>query len=662
MPPWALSPPQLHKLTSQAAARTLPAGNGHLVLNWNNIVKVNKNQPIPEADQDDVQNDEVIGRALRSSLLALASLAAVAGMAWGVWNFLSQKKVEDRKTEIALPETRQIEQVQLPSIPLTDITSAAGIDWIHVSGMEGEKLLPETMGGGVAVFDYDNDGDLDLLFVGGKSWEWSKEPNPNPRSLCLYQNDGSANFVDVTADVGLNIELYGMGPAIGDFDNDGWDDLFVSAVGVNRLFKNQEGKFVEVTEQAGVAGEAAAWSTGASWFDYDNDGRLDLFVCDYVNWNRELDRSIGFSLTGVGRAYGQPTAFTGTNSHLFHNLGDGKFEEVSERMGLEIMNPNLQVPEGKGLAVAPMDVNQDGWTDLMVANDTVRNYLFLNIEGKEFIESAIPLGVAFDRSGNATGAMGVDCSYLRNDESLAIAVGNFANEPSSLFVSRGPEQPFNDLALSTGLGPVSRLNLTFGLFFADLDLDSRQDIVCSNGHLEAEISKVQSTQQYAQPPQYFWNAGRHGGTELIALTETQVGAAATERMVGRGAAYGDLDGDGDLDCVLVANSGLPKVLRNDQQLGHHWLRLRLEGSGLSNRNAYGAEVLVRSGSGTQRRIVTATRSYLSQCEPHVTFGLGGDSSVEEVQIRWPDGQTQKLAGLQVDQLHRIAQQTENVAN
>lgn len=605
---------------------------------------------------DDVQNDEAIGKALRLSLLAGLAILLIAGGALAVAYLLQPPAEEDRRTEIALPEVRRVAKLELPQIPLTDITAEAGVDWQHVSGMEGEKLLPETMGGGVAIFDYNNDGHLDLLFVGGKSWEWAKEVDPDPRSLCLYQNDGTGKFTEVTAEVGLDIQLYGMAAAVGDFDNDGWDDLYVTALGRNRLFKNQSGKFEEVTDAAGVAGGDTAWSSGATWFDYDNDGRLDLFVCNYVIWSRELDQSLGFSLTGIGRAYGQPTAFTGTHAHLYRNNGDGTFEDVTQAMGIEVDSPNLQVPEGKGLAVVAMDVNHDGWTDLMVANDTVKNYLFINYEGKEFVESAVEMGVAFDRSGNATGAMGVDCGYLRNDESLAIAVGNFANEPSSLFMTRGADPPFNDLAMPSGLGPVSRLNLTFGLFFADLDLDSRQDIVCSNGHLEAEISKVQSTQQYAQPPQYFWNAGQQGETELVALTAEHVGAAAVERMVGRGAAYGDLDGDGDLDIVLIANSGRPRILRNDQTLGNHWVRLRLEGSGNSNRNAYGAEVQLQVAGKTQRRIVSATRSYLSQCDPTLTFGLGKATAIEQVTIKWPDGQTQVLKELAIDQLHRIVQE------
>ncbi len=617
-----------------------------------------KNVPNQTTDDDalnDEQNDEAIGKALRLSLIGGVAIFAVVASVVAATYYFGQTVEEDRKTEIALPEVRRVAKLELPKIPLTDITREAGIDWAHVSGMEGEKLLPETMGGGVAVFDYDNDGDLDLLFVGGKSWEWAKVINSNPRSLCLYQNDGTGHFIDVTADVGLDIQLYGMAPAVGDFDNDGWNDLYITALGRNLLFRNNAGKFAEVTDTAGVAGGDKAWSSAATWFDYDNDGRLDLFVCDYVVWSRELDQSLGFSLTGIGRAYGQPTAFTGTHSHLYHNNGDGTFSDVTKAMGIEVESPTLQVPEGKGLAVVAMDVNHDGWTDLMVANDTIKNYLFINYEGTEFVESAIPMGVAFDRSGNATGAMGVDCGYLRNDESQAIAVGNFANEPSSLFMTRGAEPPFNDMAMPTGLGPVSRLNLTFGMFFADLDLDSRLDIVCSNGHLEAEISKVQSTQQYAQPPQYFWNAGTQGETELVALSEEHVGAAAVARMVGRGAAYGDLDGDGDLDIVLIANSGIPRVLRNDQTLGNNWIRLHLEGSGASNRNAYGAEVQLQIGDKIQRRTVSTTRSYLSQCEPTLTFGLGKATQIDRVTIRWPDGKSQVLESPKINQLHQIVQ-------
>lgn len=609
--------------------------------------------------ENDFENDEVIGAAFRYSLFVAGGITSVLLVGFLIWRFSGDTEVQLQVTEAVVPEKRSAEEVSLPSIPLVDITSESGINWVHESGMEGEKLLPETMGGGIAVWDFDNDGDQDLLFVGGKSWPWASKVNPASRSLALFANDGKAKFSDVTAEVGLDIEMYGMGPSVGDFDNDGWDDLFISAVGENRLFRNVDGKFTDVSEVAKIQGDEEGWSTGATWFDYDNDGLLDLFVCDYVLWNRDLDVSIGFSLTGVGRAYGQPTAFTGANSRLFHNEGNGEFRDVTEAMGIRIVNANTQVPVGKGLAVAAVDVNQDGWSDIVVANDTVQNFLFLNLEGKEFEESGMPMGIAYDRSGSATGAMGLDTGYFRNDESLGISIGNFANEPSSLYVSPGPESPFFEQGMTTGLGPLSRLNLTFGLFFADLDLDARQDLVCANGHLEEEISKVQSTQLYAQSPQFFWNAGPKAKTEFAALTIQEIGAPALERMVGRGAAFGDLDSDGDLDIVLVANSGSPRVLRNDQELGNHWLRLKLVGSNASNRNAYGAKVTLKTADAEQRRVVTPTRSYLSQCETILTFGLGQQTAIESLVIEWPDGSVQEIEPgsevLNVDRVHEIQQ-------
>lgn len=606
------------------------------------------------------QDDAIIGLALKRSLAVLTVVAVAIGGGVAIWALMPAEDEVELVTEIALPEVRAVQSGGATKFTFLDITERSGVDWKHASGMEGEKLLPETMGGGIAIFDYDQDGDQDLLFVGGSSWPWAKQPGNDPRSLCLFANDGTGKFQDVTVESGLNAVLYAMGPAVADFDNDGWPDLFVTAVGKNRLFKNEQGRFTDVTETAGIAGSENAWSTGATWLDFDRDGLLDLFVCDYVVWARDLDLSLGFSLTGVGRAYGQPTSFTGTHSHLFRGSADGRFTEVSAEMGIEVTNPNTGVPAGKGLAVVALDVDHDGWQDLLVANDTVQNFLFLNNQGQGFEEVGVSMGIAFDRSGNATGAMGVDCGYLRNDDSLAIAIGNFANEQSSLYVSRGPEPPFFDEAVSSGLGPMSRLSLTFGMLFADLDLDSRQDVVCSNGHLEAEISKVQSTQQYAQPPQVFWNAGFSGASEFVALDASQVGEDILRPMVGRGAACADLDGDGDLDLVLVENSGPPRVLRNEQELGNRWLRVDLQGTGKSNRDALGAVVTVTSQAQVanstgeaadstadeapvvQRRVMTSTRSYLSQPERVLTFGLGNARQPPEVRVLWPSGNEERF--------------------
>ncbi len=564
-------------------------------------------------------DDAAIGRALwRSLLVAAAVLAIIGGATLIMW--LNAKQPETKVVTPVAPTVRAEVETPLPELPFKDITEAAGIKFVHENGASGEKLLPETMGGGVAFFDYDNDQDADLLFVNSQRWSWDKR-GPSDATCHLYANDGAGKYTDVSAETGLNISLYGMAPAVGDFDNDGWTDVFLTAVGKNRLFRNVEGKFKEVTNEAGVGGADDAWSTSAAFFDYDNDGRLDLFVCNYVQWSREIDLNQSFTLIGGGRAYGPPRAFGGTFPYLYHNEGDGKFRDVSAEMAVQITNRDTGVPLAKGMGLAPVDVDGDGYMDLIVANDTVQNFLLLNKNGQKFVESAEFCNIAYDRAGTARGAMGIDTTVFRPDGTLAVGIGNFANEMSALYIAPSRRTRFFDAATVTGFGPPTRSVLTFGLFFFDVDLDGRMDVFGANGHLEQEISKVQKSQSYEQPPQLFWNAGPEGTSELVQVPADKTGAEFTKPMVGRGAAYADIDGDGDLDVCIAANGAAPRLLRNDQKLGHHYLRVRLEGR-KTNRNAIGAKVSIMANSVTQTRVVMPTRSYCSQCELPVTFGLG----------------------------------------
>ncbi|NNJ64276.1 MAG: CRTAC1 family protein, partial [Xanthomonadales bacterium] len=539
-----------------------------------------------------------------------------------------------------------------PAVMFRDVTRQAGIDFEHVTGAYGDKLLPETMGSGAAFFDYDNDGDSDLLLVNGDHWPGrGLADRPRP-TLALYRNDGSGAFEDVTREGGLDLSLYGMGVAVGDYDNDGDADVYLTALGRNLLLRNDDGRFHDASGEAGVEGAADAWSTSAAFVDVDNDGDLDLFVGNYVRWSPELDFEVDFRLTGIGRAYGPPSAYEGFHNYLFRNDGGGRFSDVSEASGIHVLNPATGRPVGKALAVVPVDIDRDGWIDLLVANDTVQNFLYRNRGDGSFEEQGALLGVAFDRDGKATGAMGADAAHFRNDGDLGIAIGNFANEMTSLYVTQAAAPPFTDEAIVEGIGSVSRRALTFGLFFFDFDLDGRLDLLQANGHLEEEINKVQSSQQFKQAAQLFWNCGCRSG--FLPQPAEAVGDLATP-LVGRGAAYADIDGDGDLDVLITQNGGPPLLLRNDLALGHHWLRVKLVGQTV-NRDAIGARVELRTGDTLQRQQLMPSRSYLSQVEPVLTFGLGTADRIDELTVVWPDGSRQPVTPPAIDTTAVIIQQ------
>lgn len=607
-----------------------------------------------------------MAQALWRSLLALILLGLIAGgVIWALTRKAGPGPV--RVTPLSGPQLQRTDELRrAPRVPFVDVTRAAGLDFRHYNGAHGAKLLPETMGAGVAAFDADGDGDADLLFLNGREWPGSTTNSP-PTTTELYRNDtsprGALRFTRVTAGSGFDFPHYGMGAACGDFDGDGRVDVLLTGVGGNRCLRNLgpdasgQPRFQDVTGSSGIGGTSAEWSTAAAWFDLDNDGDLDLYIGNYVGWSPELDLEVNNQLTGVGRAYGRPWNFPGTNPHLYRNDGPvrpgdpasgTRLTDITAAAGLQKRNPASGLPMAKTLAVGPVDLNDDGWMDLIVANDTVQNFVFTNRHDGTFREVGAALGVAFDTFGQARGAMGLDTARFRDDDpSLGIAIGNFANEMNALYVASGErdELVFADAAIAEGLGPASQLYLKFGMFFFDYDLDGRQDVMTANGHIEEDVGKVQAGVSYRQPAQLFWNAGgTGGGRTFVSVGIEQAGADLFQPLVGRGSAYADFDGDGDLDVVITQVNGPPVLLRNDQQLGHAWFRLRLIGT-RSNRDAMGAWITVRSGARTLKRQVMPTKSYLSQSELPVTIGLGAGGRVDAVSITWPGGRVQTVDGI-----------------
>jgi hypothetical protein len=525
--------------------------------------------------------------------------------------------------------------VPATSVRFTDVTAQSGIRFHHNAGKAGRKFLPETMGPGLALLDYNNDGKLDIFFVNGRDWH----PKSRKTICALYRNNGNGTFTDVTAGSGLDVSLYGMGASVADYDNDGRTDLYITALDGDRLFHNEgNGKFRDVTKQAGI--DNALFGTSSAWVDYDHDGKADLFVANYVQWSEKGD--LWCSLDGATKSYCTPEAYHGVSSKLYRNLGNGRFEEVSQRAGVADAT-------SKSLGITVLDYNNDGWQDIFVANDTQPNKLYRNNKNGTFTDVALSAGVAFGEDGVARGAMGADAADYDRSGRVALLVGNFSNQMLALYHNEG-NGIFVDEAPRSELGRSSLLSLTFGAFFFDYDLDGLPDIFCANGHIDEEIGRVQPKIQYKQPPLLFHNEG--GGK--FSNASAGVGQDLVRPIVARGAVYGDLDGDGDLDLVIATNNGPAYVFRNDGGNHNHWITIRTIGS-KSNRDGLGAMITVRSASGAQTRMVHSGSSYCSQSQLALTFGLRQDARVDSIEVKWPSGITQKLDAQPVNRVLTVTE-------
>jgi hypothetical protein len=520
------------------------------------------------------------------------------------------------------------------SVTFRDVTQQAGIHFVHDNGAFGKKYLPETLGPGVAFIDYDNDGWPDIFLVNGMDWPGHTRKHATPK---LYHNNHDGSFTDVTHKAGLDAEeMFGMGVAVGDFDNDGYDDLFVTAYGQNHLFHNNgNGTFTDVTQSAGLGG-VKEFSTGAAWVDYDNDGKLDLVVANYVQWTPETD--LYCTLDGKNKSYCTPESYKGTAVRLWRNRGDGTFEDSTKKAGLDD-------PTSKTLGIAVLDYDGDGWPDLLLSNDTQPNKLYRNNGNGTFTEKAVLAGVAFSEDGVARAGMGVDAADYDRSGHPSLLITNFANQMLSLYHNEGSGL-FVDQAPQSEIGRASLLTLGFGCFFFDYDLDGWPDVFVANGHIDPDIQRVQASVKYAMPPHLFRNMGKGNFQEVT----KSMGAAFASPRVGRGAAYADIYNDGRLDILMSTNGGPAVLFRNEAagEAANGSLRLKLVGT-KSNRDGIGATAHVTTADGTLTEMMRSGSSYLSASELVLTFGLARQDKANKIEIRWPSGQIDRLSNVAAGQ-------------
>ena len=527
-------------------------------------------------------------------------------------------------------------------ITFRDVTAQAGIHYTHNNAAYGKKYLPETMGPGCAFIDYDNDGWPDIILVNGQDWPGHSRA---ASTLKLYHNNHNSTFTDVTAKAGLAVPMFGLGVAVGDYDNDGHDDLFITALGQSHLFHNNgNGTFTDVTKAVGMWGPNE-FSTSAAWVDYDRDGKLDLVVANYVQWS--IPNDLYCSIDGSHKSYCTPESYKGASARLWHNLGNGRFEDATQKA-------NFYDATSKSLGVAILDSNNDGWPDILLANDTQPNKLYLNKQNGTFEEKAVSAGIAFSEDGVARAGMGVDAGDYDRSGHASLIITNFANQMLSLYHNEG-NGLFVDEAPRSDVGRASLVTLGFGCFFFDYDNDGWLDILVADGHIEYQIEKVQKRVSYAEPPHLFRNLGSGKFQEVT----QSLGAGFATPRVARGAAYADIDNDGALDVLMTTNGGRSYLFHNEGGKNQS-LRIKLQGV-KSNRDGIGAVVRLVSGNDKQWQLLHSGSSYLSQSELVLTFGLGSQGKADAIEVQWPSGKTDKLSNVNAGQTITVQEEKGIVA-
>ena len=545
---------------------------------------------------------------------------------------LSCERASDAQKPVEVSEAISKSESQIyPHIPFKDATKEMGLNFTHHNGAKGDKWYPEQFVGGAGFFDYNRDGYADIVAVRFHN-SLSKTDQKNINSIVVYKNNAGKSFSDVTEELGLQLENYAFGVFSGDYDNDGWDDLYITSYGQNKLFKNNLGQsFVDVTEKMFQTQSLSKLSIPAIFVDVDNDDDLDLLVGNNVSWSTEIEKPYLLMLNGKTKGYLGPKEFSGSSPVLYINEYPAKFRSV--RLGdWSQSNVENEVLPGKALGLQLLDINQDGFLDVFVANDQVRNFMLMNRHGQGFDEQAEILGLAYDNLGQPTGAMGVDVAWV--DHTTNLAVGNYAAEMSTIY-RQNDNGGFHDVAALIGIGASSREKVTFGVAFEDFDLDGNVDYLQVNGHIDPDIKKSNNLQEYRQAAQMYWQCVSGCKRRFVELGQEYVGDIL-KPIVGRALATADIDHDGDVDILVSSLQETMRLFRNEQKLGNQWLKVKLVRQ--DNKPVVGTTVeIYRPQEGYQKRVVSPNRGYLSISDSVLTFGMGkSDLHSSKLVVTWPN--------------------------